>query len=90
MSIDLNREKLKAFANELAKDIKTEKDLFHGLCLEMVDQGSNIPTIEQQIVSCHRSCCSASSLSVLLLSGEKFLYILQYDHGWKAKFIMVL
>ena len=27
MSIDLNREKLKALANELAKDIKTEKDL---------------------------------------------------------------
>ena len=27
MSIDLNREKLKALANESAKDIKTEKDL---------------------------------------------------------------
>ena len=27
MSIDLNRAKLKALANELAKDIKTEKDL---------------------------------------------------------------
>ena len=27
MSIDLNREKLKALADELTKDIKTEKDL---------------------------------------------------------------
>ena len=27
MSIDLNREKLKALTNELAKDIKTEKEL---------------------------------------------------------------
>ena len=40
MSIDLNREKLKALANELAKDIKTEIDL-NALSAELLPISQN-------------------------------------------------